>query len=304
MKVVRQFLTALFGALSFGCSESLENPAETSVVQASDASASTKIVFGIYTADKASDVVEEFAPVIEWLESSVSESLGKPVTIQMKIANNYLTGISDIAVGKAHISRVGPASYIHAVAENPAVEILSMESKGGARTFKGIIAVHEDSDIETISDLRGRSFAFGSPLSTIGRYLSQDLLLSEGISAQDLSDHAFLNRHDTVGMAVAAGDFDAGALKSSSFKNLIEAGQPIRKLVDFDNVTKPWIAHESLSTEVREAIREAMLGISPEDAELIGVDGFLESGPEYFEEIRLAMDRARDFSASLSSIDR
>ena len=303
MKAIPYLLTALLAVFSFGCSDSAESASAGASLPDPGASDSATIVFGIYTADKASCVVKEFAPAVEWLESSVSASLGKPVTIRMKIANDYGTGISDITSGKAHISRVGAASYVHAVAENPNIDILAMESKGGARTFKGMIAVHKDSDIQTVADLRGRSLAFGSPLSTIGRYLSQDLLLVEGISAKDLSHYAFLNRHDTVGMAVAAKDFDAGALKSGSFKTLVAAGQPLRKLVDFDAVTKPWIAHESLRPDIRQALVEAMLNISPEDAELIGIDGFLESGPEYYEETRIAMERAENFDPSLSSVE-
>lgn len=290
--------TIAVGILLAGCSDSIKTDSPEQTTDGSSDAKSDVIVFGAYTADKASDVVEEFAPTINWLESELSKQLGRPIEVRMKIANSYLAGISDIAIGKAHFSRLGPASYIHALDENPELKILSMESKKGERTFKGLIVVHKDSPIKDIGDLKGKSFAFGSPLSTIGRYLVQDLMITNDIYSTDLSNFAYLGRHDSVGMAVAAKAFDAGALKSSSFKALVEDGHPVKQLLTFDNVTKPWVAHPDLSPEIFEAIRMAMLTISREKAEELDIDGFLESGPEYYSEIGEAMKRAKQFDRS------
>lgn len=291
-------IALVFVLLTLGCSEkSGESPG---VTVSSPEVEETAIVFGIYTADKASAVVDDFAPIIDWLEESLSRELDRPVRIQMKIANSYLMGISDIEVGDAHISRLGPASYVHATNENPKLEILAMESSGGERTFKGVIAVHADSDLQTLADLKGKRFAFGSPLSTIGRYLSQSYLMDAGIYAKDLASFEYLDRHDVVGMAVAAGEFDAGALKSGTFDKLVESGSPLRKLYEFDNVTKPWVVHPSLDAEVRAAMRKVMLEITPQDAARIGVDGFLPSGHEYYIETGEAMARAKGFDPGLS----
>ncbi|MEC5126079.1 PhnD/SsuA/transferrin family substrate-binding protein [Verrucomicrobiales bacterium BCK34] len=297
-------LLTISSTLFVACSDSGTNGEQGKTAADVSSEAATRVVFGVYTADKASDVVKEFAPAISWLEKTVSESLGRPVDIQMKIANSYLAGISDIAIGEVHFSRLGPASYIHAMDENSDLEILAMESKKGKRSFKGLIVVHEDSEIQSIEELKGKSFAFGSPLSTIGRYLSQDILISKGIHSADLSQHAFLGRHDSVGMAVAAKAFDAGALKSSSFDALIEEGYPLRTLVAFDNVTKPWIAHPDLDPEVAEALKRAMLEITPEQADEIGIDGFVESGPQYYEETGAAMIRSKQFGSSLTTVSQ
>lgn len=294
MKIIARFQSILLISIAIvivGCSPSDESDDSVTI---SKPEVET-IVFGIYTADKASAVVDEFAPIIEWLETGVSEKLGRPVEIRMKIANEYLQGISDVATGAANISRLGPASYTMAKDENPDLELLAMEAKNGERSFKGIICVHKDSPLQSVEELKGKSFAFGDPLSTIGRYLSQGVLLDAGIVSSDLERFEFLGRHDTVGMAVAAGDFTAGALKSSTFKALVEEGQPLRKLVEFDNVTKPWVAHPSLKQEIRDAIRACMLEISEENAAKIDVDGFATSADHYYDSIREAIKKAQEF---------
>ncbi len=291
-------LTAFTIAASFlcliGCQSNNEEPASVAETPAQTESvAESKVVlFGLYTADKASTVVEEFAPTIDSLEKSVNEKLEEPIEIQFKIANEYQQGISQIADGTVHFSRLGPASFVLSKEQNPDLQLLAMESKKGERVFNGIIAIHADSDIETVEGLAGKSFAFGDELSTIGRYLSQALLLEAGLSSDKFEKYEFLGRHDTVGMAVAAGDFTAGALKESTFKKLVEDGQPIKALTKFDNVTKPWVAHQSLDSKIVEAISQSLLEM---ESSSVSKDGFLTATEAHYAPVREAMTASKKF---------
>ena len=199
------------------------------------------LTFGVYTSDKPSEVIKQFQPILDSLEADMSETLGQPVEIRIQVAPTYEKGIANIVNGEVDFARFGPASYIEAISANPDLELLALESSKGEKVFYGIIAVHEDSDIEAVSELAGKRFAFGDELSTIGRYLSQAHLFEQGVSASDLGYFEYLGRHDMVGTAVGAGEFDAGALKESTFNKLIEQGTPIRELARFPNVTKPWL---------------------------------------------------------------
>ncbi|MDF1753570.1 MAG: PhnD/SsuA/transferrin family substrate-binding protein [Verrucomicrobiales bacterium] len=250
------------------------------------------ITFGLYTTDKATTVVEEFAPTLEKLEAHLTKELQYPVDLQFKITSEYGKGIQYIEEGTVDFSRLGPASFIIAKKRNPNLELLAMESKKGERVFNGIIAVHRDSDFKTISDLKGHSFAFGDPLSTIGRYLSQAELLKVGLTHKDFSKYEYVGRHDTVGMAVAAGSYSAGALKESTFKTLVENGEPIRALMKFDNVTKPWVAHPKLDREVIAALRSGLLDM---ETSSVSKDGFLTASEEYYAPVEEAMALSKDF---------
>jgi len=94
-------------------------------------------VFGIYTADAASTVMRQILPLLDGLEAS----LGAEVQPQIF---NYEDGIQAIAEGKVDFMRLGPASYVMVSRQNPEIQLLAMESKKGGRTFKGVIAVHDD----------------------------------------------------------------------------------------------------------------------------------------------------------------
>ncbi|WP_370687504.1 PhnD/SsuA/transferrin family substrate-binding protein [Epibacterium sp. MM17-32] len=263
---------------------------------ASPLRAEIELVFGTYAADKPSATVRKYRPFLTFLENRMEVILNEDVTIRLRISKDYETSIVDLAEGRVDFARFGPASYVHAMERNPGISIVAMESKQGEKRFKGVIAVHRDSTISGLSDLAGLSFAFGDELSTIGRYLAQAHLLDVGISSQDLHGYAYLGRHDLVGEAVGAGKFSAGALKESTFKELVAKGVPIRALVSFDNVTKPWLARSGLESHILDAMRQVMLSAQNEEmVKRVSKNGFLAGSDADYDFVRRAMQRSRDF---------
>ncbi|MFK7995032.1 MAG: PhnD/SsuA/transferrin family substrate-binding protein [Granulosicoccus sp.] len=250
-----------------------------------------RLNFGVYSANKPSAMVKVFRPVLKQLENSMSEKLQLEVDIRMQIAKDYDQGISDLVNGRVDFSHFGPASYVEAKRMNNDINIIAVEKLKNSKVSYGIIAVHKDSPISDIRDLRGKAFAFGDEGSTIGRFLSQLELVQADILGVDLSRYEYLGRHDKVGTAVGAGAFDAGALNEKTFKKLVEAGEPIRELVRFPNVSKPWIARSGFDENVLIALRESLLSITdPKVYKAMKIDGFLEGSDIDYAVIRRAME--------------
>jgi len=266
------------------------------LLHAASAQADTELMFGTYAADKPTATVRQYQPFLSFLSERMSERLGEPVTIRLKIAKEYGEGIRQLAAGEVDFARFGPASYVHVMKENPDIRIIAMESKNGGKRFNGVIVVHADSPVQSVEELAGQSFAFGDELSTIGRYLAQEYLLEAGISSEDLAEFAYLGRHDLVGEAVGAGKYAAGALKESTYKKLADKGVPIRVLASFENVTKPWLASADMAPEVLEAMRQVMLSSENEErVRKISKNGFLTGADEDYDIIRRAMERSLAF---------
>lgn len=266
------------------------------IFHATSATAEISLVFGTYAADKPTTTVRMYKPFLNYLAQQMTDMLGEPVRITMKIARDYETGIEHLASGQVDFARFGPASYITVRERNEGIQIVAMESQGGNKRFKGVIVVHSDSAISTLSGLSGQSFAFGSELSTIGRFLAQSHLIEAGITSRQLSGYDFLGRHDRVGAAVGARRFTAGALKESTFEKLVASGVPIKVLFEFDNVTKPWLAASGLDPKILAAIRQVMLGTTdPEILDAINKDGFVEGIDADYDFIRDAMQHSAAF---------
>ena len=254
------------------------------------AHADITLKFGVYASDKPSAMVRQFRPILNILESKISKRLGEPVKITMHVAKTYEQGIDDLVSGRVDFARFGPASYIEAKEMAPDVSILAVESNKGKKVFHGVICVAKGSPIKSVEGLRGARFAFGDERSTIGRYLSQLFLLRHNIRAADLGYYEYLGRHDKVGAAVGAGRFEAGALKESTFKKLVEKGAPLTSIGFFPNVTKPWIARSGLSENVAETLRTVLLDVKDKNAlEKLSKDGFLRGSDEDYAFIREAI---------------
>lgn len=254
------------------------------------------LVFGLYSSDKPSAMVNTFRPLLNQIQQDLAQQLQQPVNIRIHIAASYDAGIDDLVQGRVDFARFGPASYVLAKQQNPAIQILAMETESGQKRFNGIICVHQDSPVQTLEQLKGKRFAFGDAHSTIGRYLSQNLLLQHGINAQQLSDYAYLERHDRVGTSVALGLYDAGALKENTFNKLIQRGEPLRVLARFDNVTKPWLASANMPQDLQAALRQVLYQLHQHAQLNQDVDPLVSGSDQDYDFIRQAMQHSQAFA--------
>lgn len=262
-----------------------------------EAHAEVKLTFGVYTSDKPSRMVIKFKPLLREVERKMTARLQENIVIRMQVFATYEKGIEAIAEGKVDFMRLGPASYIFAKQAEPDLSILVMENHKGKKTFKGIICTHWDSKIQSVTDLKGKSFAFGNMKSTIGRYLSQNHMMSQGIYGEDLADFSYLGRHDTVGMSVSSKKYDAGALKESTFNKLVSKGHKLRRIAEFDNVTKPWVSRKALENKIFTALQRSLLSFTNTDIlKAYGKHGFLLGKDEDYETIRQAISQNTRFS--------
>ncbi|MBK7644575.1 MAG: PhnD/SsuA/transferrin family substrate-binding protein [Planctomycetes bacterium] len=252
--------------------------------------------FGVYQSDKATVMYRKLNPVLEALASELDARLDASVDLRLTIFKSYDEGIESLVAGKIDFTRFGPASYITAKQRNDDIQLLAMELEHGERRFLGVIAVLNSSPLQSLTDLKGKRFAFGDPNSTIGRYLAQAELAQAGIRAKDLESYAFLSRHDTVARAVELGDYDAGSMAVNTFEDSRKAGK-LRALKTFENVTKPWIARARLAPEVVAALHDSLLALKdPEVLKELKISGFGETSDAEYAFVREGMKRADDFN--------
>lgn len=270
--------------------------------QAMEKSADTlSLTFGVYQTDKATVMYRMFTPVLEAVQDQASARLGRPVDIELTIFKSYDDGIQALVDGKVDLVHFGPASYVTAKQRNPGIQLVAMEHEKGEKRFKGVIVVRTDSPIQTIEDLRGKRFAFGDRNSTIGRYLVQAQLLDHGISSKDLSSFKYLERHDQVAGAVELGDFEAGSVKVSTFRKYADKGT-LRKLAEFDNVTKPIVARAGLDSAAFSAVQEAFYGLKDEAVlKELKISGFMAASDAEYDFVREGMKKSAAFEFAVGN---
>lgn len=267
----------------------------STAVQA-QAAPSIDLTFGVYTTDKPTVMYRKFMPLVEKVQERMEGTLKRDVAIEFRIFKTYEAASDALVSGDVDFVRFGPASYVLAKNLNPKIQLLAMETKKGKKTFAGYVVVRTNSPIRKLEDVRGRRFAFGDKNSTIGRYLVQKELHDAGVHVTDLSEHAYLGRHDLVFRAVELGDYDAGAVKSSTFRKL-NRKKNLRVLMAFENVTKPWVARANLDPDTRIALAEALVGLRDKDAlAALKVDGLVKAEDRAYDGIRESMTASRGFT--------
>ena len=253
------------------------------------------LTFGVYSFKRPTDVYRDFRIAVDGISQSMTVLMQRSIVVELRVFKTYEECLDKFVGGEVDFVRFGPASYVLAKQRNPDIQLLAAEREDGDKP--GLIVVRKDSPVQTLADLKGRSFAFGDEHSTIGRYLSQAELAKAGVHAGDLKRYAYLDRHDKVFTAVEIGDYDAGALHAATFRELNKDGK-LRAIACFDNVGKAWIARRGLDVSLATALAQALLTMQTKEVlTALKATGFQPATDAGFDFVREGMKRAKDFGA-------
>lgn len=249
--------------------------------------------FGFYATERPSEEMRKLEPLRRALEGELAG--GRPAyRVEIFVFPTYEEGLAAILEGRVDVARLGAASYLLAKQRLPGLPILAVETHAGRKTVDGLIFVPAAAPVRALAELRGRRVAFGDPNSTSGRYLPQAELLAAGLRARDLARIDYLGRHDRVVRAVLQGGYDAG-VATRLVVDKYASPSSLRVIARFTAPTPAWVARESLDERTVRRLREVLLKIGPEALATLDRDGFLPGKDSDYDELRRAMQSARDF---------
>jgi len=112
---------------------------------------------------------------------------------------------------KAHMASLATFSYILAH-EKGCADAALVSVRYGSPVYNGQIFVRADSGINTLADLKGKTFCRPDPLSTSGWIIPSITLKAAGVDPEkDLAQIVDAGSHDASVAGVYNGDCDAGA---------------------------------------------------------------------------------------------
>ncbi|HXK27395.1 MAG TPA: phosphate/phosphite/phosphonate ABC transporter substrate-binding protein, partial [Candidatus Binatia bacterium] len=123
-------------------------------------SSTSKILrVGFVPAEDAQQVIQNAQPIVDILHKRLG------MEVQPFVATDYTGVVEALRVNKLDIAFLTPASYVLAKNEANVRVVLKSERKGNPYYYAAIIT-RADSGIKKLEDLRGKTFAFGDPMST------------------------------------------------------------------------------------------------------------------------------------------
>jgi phosphonate transport system substrate-binding protein len=197
---------------------------------------------------------QKYQPLMNYLTENT------PYRFELKFSEDYRDIINFLKTDKVQIALLGGVTYLEAKKEFNIIPILKPLGANGKPFYRCVFITRDtNKDINTLSDLKGKSIAFASKLSTSGHLTPLYHLYSKaGLRLEDLSQYRNLKYHDSVAREVLRGNFDAGAVIDSvaaRFKDrglkIIDVSEPIPGL--------PIVVRADAPPELVDSIKKALL---------------------------------------------
>ena len=220
----------------------------------------------------------ENVKVREVFAQDLSEYLG--IKVNEYRATDYSAMIEGMRTGEVQLANFGPFSYVHAV-ERSGAECIAVQATDGKSGYQSYIVTQKDSDINSLEDLEGKSFAFVDPESTSGNVVPCNEILNafpeKGLTFDDLHLNGtffgsvmFAGNHSNSLQGVAKGDVDAAAVSSSTYTNEILNGNvgedQVKIIHESPNIpSSPWAIQKDLPQELKDKVTEFFLNYDNEE---------------------------------------
>ena len=172
---------------------------------ASRPAAARDLEFGFTPVLGQADERAAFEPLTAYL----SDAIGQKVVIY--VAKDYGDLRTKMEAGAVDIGSFSPFAYVDAE-RGGKIRIIAQSVIDGSATYVGIIVARKDSGLKTLTDLKGKRFAFVDPKSASGYVYPRAMLVEKGINPDTFfKSTIFSGDHKKVIADVLDKRVDAGA---------------------------------------------------------------------------------------------
>jgi phosphonate transport system substrate-binding protein len=233
----------------------------------------------------------------EPLGDYLSVQLGREV--ELVVPTSYPAVVEAMTSGELDLAYFGGLTYVQARNQADVTPLVTeINPRTGDTTYHSIIVVPDESDIQEVEEIEGRTFAFGSANSTSGSLYPAIMLQEAGIDYRtDLEEFIYTGGHDATAQAISNGGVDAGGVEDRILYRLEDEGavdeETIRVIEESDPIEGyPWAVRAAISDELKEQIAQAFLDIEdPALLDLLRAQGYQRVEPEDYDYVE---ERARE----------
>ena len=176
--------------------------------------------FGVISRYPPRRIYEGYQPIMDYLSKNSSFSF------QLKLSNSYDETIQQLLDNEVQLAFLGTYIYYNAYQSYKLKCILKPFNEQGLPFLHTTIIAQKNSEIESITDLKGKKLALSSRQSLSANIILV-ILAKNKIFKRDLSKIQNFNHHTTVIQKVLKGEFNAGAVKNIIAEKHINNGLKI-----------------------------------------------------------------------------
>jgi len=240
------------------------------------------------------EIYRKLTPLVDY----ISEKTGS--RIALKVMHDFTSAPSELERGSRSLGFLTSVAFVES-SDRSGVRPIAKTVIAGKPYHKAAIVTRAHSNISTLQELKGRSFAFVDKRSTSGFVMQKAMLEQAGVSLKDLAGYNFYNYHEDVIRAINSGEADAGAVMETVALQNADSGIDIVALSDgvpaFVVCASPDI-DDSLVSSIYEAL-QGLEGGGAEASQVLDsmglrVTGFARAVDSDFDAIRSILQRTGD----------
>jgi len=176
-----------------------------------------------------SELQRIYQPMASYLEKQIG------VLVKFIPVTDYAATVEGLVAGKLDLVWYGGFTHVLARIKSKGTAYAIAMRQEDAEFHSKFIA-NVNSGINSLADLKGRTFSFGGVGSTSGHLMPWYFLLQNGIDPQkDFKKFSFSGNHDATAKVVESGSVEAGVLNELIWAKLVET-----KKVDTSKVRVIW----------------------------------------------------------------
>jgi len=207
------------------------------------------------------ELLRKFTPLGKYLESQIG------MKVEFTPVTDYAATVEGLAAKKLDMVWFGGFTFVQAYMRTNKTAI-PLVQRAEDQAFRSVFITRVDSGINSLADLKGKNFVFGSVSSTSGHLMPRYFLLQNGVNPDKDMRIAFSGAHDATVFQVAGGKVDAGALNILVWTKMVEEKKVDTSQLKVFYTTPPyydynWTVRGDLDAALVSKLREAFLALNP-----------------------------------------
>ena len=235
----------------------------------------TVLKIGILPDESETVLLKRYTPLFKHL----SEELGVPY--ELKISKSYDTLLEQFNNKEIDLAYFGGYTFLQAYHNSRAVPLVMRDID---IYFTSYFIAKANTAESNIKDFSGKTFSFGSRLSTSGHLMPRYYLKNMNIEPETyFSKTSYSGSHDTTAYWVKDGITDIGVTNSTILDKMLQDGRLKKHEIKIIWKTPPypdyvWALQSDYSTTVQTKIREAFLTLTPSNKEHAAILTHVDAG--------------------------
>ena len=242
---------------------------------------------GILPDQNTARLLTRFSPLLDY----IAEEAG--LEVKLIIASDYSHLLQLFGNNEVDMVRFGGLGFVQANTFYGAEPLVMRDID---TRFVSWFLVQEGSAVQSIADMEGKPFSFGSHLSTSGHLMPRHFLNTNHqiVPEAFFSKVHYSNAHDETVYSIINDEVALGAVNPIIVKEMIEDGRLELNVLRILWETPPypdyvWAIHSALERKIKIQLRNAFLALDPANEQHVEIlnnshsSGFLPAGVHDFD---------------------